>query len=210
MEKKRSNNFKDKTGQQIGELFIKSYAYTDEKHRAIWQCICSCGNEVFKSTSQLQTLKTCGHLLGTNSRHGRLYNRWYNIKERTTNTDNPGYKDYGKRGITMCSKWLNSFDAFVEDMGIPPKGYSLDRIDNNKGYYKENCRWVDRWAQAANKRNNILVNFKNKKMPLKVACREANLNYKIVHQRMVRQNLNPQENFNWYLQRQIKEWENGK
>ena len=66
--------------------------------------------------------------------------------------DNKNNKHYKQKGITICDRWINSFDNFVEDMGIRPnKEYTLDRLDNNKGYFKENCRWTTWYQQQNNK-----------------------------------------------------------
>ena len=70
--------------------------------------------------------------------------------QRCTNEKHPAYDRYGGRGITVCNEWLESFDAFFIDMGDRPKGVEIDRIDNNLGYFKDNCRWDSR---ANNNRN---------------------------------------------------------
>lgn len=79
------------------------------------------------------------------------YNIWRNLKARCSNTNNPAYSRYGGRGITFCDKWTE-FSGFIEDMGIRPDGMTLDRIDNDKGYYKENCRWASYYTQRHNQR----------------------------------------------------------
>lgn len=71
---------------------------------------------------------------------------------RCYNPKNKDFKDYGGRGITVCDEWRNSFKAFLDDMGKRPPGKTLDRIDVNKGYYKENCRWATTSVQQINKR----------------------------------------------------------
>lgn len=73
--------------------------------------------------------------------------------QRVTNKNNPRYKDYGGRGITICKRWLICFDNFFEDMGAKPTlKHSIDRIDNNKGYSKLNCRWATDLQQVYNRR----------------------------------------------------------
>lgn len=79
------------------------------------------------------------------------YSSWHNMKQRCNNPNDKDYIRYGKRGITVCERW-NSFDNFLEDMGERPKGTTLDRIDNSKGYYPENCRWATKKEQTHNSR----------------------------------------------------------
>lgn len=72
------------------------------------------------------------------------------MKERCLNKNKWDYKYYGGRGITISDEWLNDFNKFIEDMGDKPEGHTLDRIDTNKGYCKENCKWSTRTQQAQN------------------------------------------------------------
>jgi hypothetical protein len=72
--------------------------------------------------------------------------------ERCTNKNHHQYDDYGGRGITVTVRWRKNFWAFVGDIGTRPKGKTLDRIDNDKGYYADNCRWATDSEQAKNRR----------------------------------------------------------
>jgi hypothetical protein len=89
-------------------------------------------------------------------RKHELYYTFYNMIQRCYNPNNPDYKHYGGRGIKVCDRWLEvkGFLNFIEDVGVKPKGKSLDRIDNNADYSKENCRWSTQYEQSRNKRNN--------------------------------------------------------
>jgi hypothetical protein len=95
--------------------------------------------------------------------HGKKYEMekrvWHGMRARCHNPKNQAYPRYGGRGIFMCDEWRDNFDCFYEDMGPKPHGFDLDRIDNNKGYSKENCQWVTRKENCRNTRNNIKVNI---------------------------------------------------
>lgn len=81
---------------------------------------------------------------------------WKTMRQRCANPNRKGYENYGGRGIAVCPEW-DSFEQFKSDMGYRPAGKTLDRIDNDKGYSKENCRWADWETQAANRRKPVLV-----------------------------------------------------
>ncbi len=86
-----------------------------------------------------------------------IYYIWKGMRNRCNNPNNQNYKDYGGRGIKVCKQW-DSFQNFQKDMSSTyKKGLTLDRINNNKGYYPKNCRWADRKMQGNNRRSNILL-----------------------------------------------------
>ena len=92
-----------------------------------------------------------------------IYGSWYAMKQRCGNKNNLAFKNYGGRGITFCNKWID-FIGFKEDMeNSYKKGLTLERINNEDNYYKENCEWATRLKQCRNKRNNVVLEFKGQK-----------------------------------------------
>lgn len=89
----------------------------------------------------------------------RLYRTWQHMRSRCMNKDNDSFANYGGRGITICSEW-DSFENFRDDMGNPSSPeHTIDRIDNDKGYSKSNCRWANATTQGRNKRNNRVIEY---------------------------------------------------
>lgn len=119
--------------------------------------------------------------------HHRLYGVWENIKTRCQNKNNHNYKRYGERGIELCDEWQD-FKGFKEwayangyDKNAPRGQCTLDRIDNNKGYSPDNCRWTSIEVQANNKRNNILYVMDGEMLSLRNICVKIGINYKTEH-----------------------------
>jgi hypothetical protein len=92
-----------------------------------------------------------------------LYTVWMSMKDRCRNPNNHAWKNYGARGIFVCDEWQSDFWKFVEDMGPRPDGYTLDRIDNEKGYFPENCRWASRSQQQRNRRVTVYVEVEGRR-----------------------------------------------
>ena len=108
-------------------------------------------------------IKSCGCLKGElhGLRRHKLYGTWRQMVQRCTNPKHKNYGDYAERGITVCEEWLDikNFIAWAESTHPNEGGYTLDRIDNDKGYSPENCRWADKTAQVLNRR--IMKNNKS-------------------------------------------------
>jgi len=146
---------KDITGQRSGRIEAVRFSHKQGKN-AMWLCKCDCGEEYITRGSKITTkaIKSCG-CIAKEKQHGmcgtRTYNVWENMIDRTTNANNKSYNNYGGRGITVCEEWKN-FRNFYADMGELTDGLDIDRIDNDKGYSKDNCRLITRSENLENTR----------------------------------------------------------
>lgn len=151
----------DMTNEVYGRLTVLNKVDTkDATGSTFWLCKCECGNtkEVSRPNLIKGFVKSCGCLqeesrIKHNLSRSDEYNVWYGIKRRCTDPKFASYKYYGAVGLGLSEEW-NDFQTFLKDMGKrPSKSHDIDRIDNNKGYSKDNCRWVTKSINAQNKSN---------------------------------------------------------
>lgn len=115
------------------------------------------------------------------SKKDKTYSTWLSMKRRCDNIKQTDSKDYLLRGISVCDRWANCFENFLQDMGEKPEGLSLERLDVNKGYEPSNCIWADNKTQQNNKTNNILIEHFGEVMSLKHWCDLKGIQYKTAH-----------------------------
>ncbi len=187
-------SFKDISGQRFGRLVVARRAENSNGGSARWLCKCDCGGETVTLGACLRRsrnpTRSCGCLARERvsiantgrdrSTHGMtftpIYRKWDSMIRRCHNENHPQYKNYGWRGIGVCEAWLNSFEQFFADVGLPPApGYSLDRIDNDGNYEPGNVRWATHIEQQNKKTNNHIVVLGGDKMTLAQAIRASDL-----------------------------------
>jgi len=154
----------DLTGRRFGKLVALHPVATKTRWgKRKWLCVCDCGNrkEVVGTNLSTGNTQSCGcvgrsRLSERQRTHGLsshpLYSTWKAMRSRCYNPNNKAYANYGGRGITMCNAWRESFVTFLRDMGDRPQGTSLERVDNARGYYPDNCTWATPKQQANNRR----------------------------------------------------------
>lgn len=200
---------KDLTGEKFGRLTVIKYygmiPYDGKNHRA-WICKCECGKECVKWGARLRIgkVRSCGCLLKEKPwaiKHGqgkrgiktsKAYHAWEGMKSRCYGSKGEDIRLYSSRGITVCDRWINSFTNFLEDMGNPPyegRHCQLDRIDNNKGYSKENCRWTTARQNTNNRNCTVRVNGE----PLSYVSEREGVNHAALYYRFVIKGLNIRE-----------------
>ena len=164
----------DLIGKRFGKLIVLKWIGKDKWGHSKWLCQCDCGNKIIVLGYGLTSgnTKSCGCLQkeGNSIKHGHnrrgkvtgFYRSWYQMIQRCINPNNKDYHNYGGRGIKVCKRWLK-FENFLEDMieGWRP-GLTLERRKNEKGYFKDNCKWVTREEQQRNTRGNHLLTYNGK------------------------------------------------
>jgi len=197
----------DLTGQQFGRLTVIKRVKNNKHHQIRWLCQCDCGNYVVVVGNSLRQrlTKSCGCLsiestIKRNTVHGhnncnyrsKTYTVWDAMIQRCNNSNHPSYKNYGGRGIRVCEAWLK-FENFLKDMGESSDKMSIDRINNNGDYCKENCKWSTKKEQERNKRNNKRITINNDTKLLIEWCEQFNLNANTVRSRIYTYKWTPEE-----------------
>ena len=180
----------DLSNKKFGMLKVVEYYGVDTRGERLWKCVCDCGNEKIAKSYDLRKGKTdnCGCMrykrIGEkNRKHGltntHIYRVWGNMKTRCTNPKNDEYHNYGGKGIMYCDEWdefINFYEWSIKN------GYdetlSIDRIDNDKDYSPDNCRWVTMREQQNNRSNNRIVVLNGEEDTLANWSRRLGIKYK--------------------------------
>lgn len=198
---------KNELGHRYGRLLVIRYVESLDA-KAAWLCLCDCGSEITVTGDGLRkgNHKSCGcfrrdHSRAKSTTHGqsnsgglrresRAYKSWQEMKARCGNPKHISYPNYGGRGLTFDPSW-EVYDNFFADMGERPEGHSLDRVNNELGYSKGNCKWSTRLEQNQNRRLCHFIQYKGKLKVLSEWCRELKIDYHQAYRRIIQQQVNP-------------------
>jgi hypothetical protein len=190
------NRSPDLTGERFGRLTCIKIARKSKNRHILWLCKCDCGNEVTVFASNLKRGNTisCGcyhkerdsesHIIHSQSKT-RLYSIWIGMKKRCFNRNTKAYEYYGGRGIKVCEDWLDftKFHDWAKNNGYND-GLSLERINVEKDYEPENCKWIPFEEQAKNTRRNVFLSFNNKRMTISDWAKEMKMSTSILRFRL--------------------------
>lgn len=190
----------DLTGHKYGRLTVLEFSHFKRSPRghknAYWKCACDCGKMVVKPAQGLRngSVKSCGCFRADENKRRfskpydrRLLSVHSGMMTRCYDQNFKYYDYYGGRGIAVCDEWygkegLDAFRKWAMENGYK-RGLQIDRIDNDKGYSPDNCRWVDRFEQGKNKRNNVWVTINGETKILAEWCRILDMDYSTVKKR---------------------------
>lgn len=187
------SNFQNLVGKKFNKLTVIKYIGKTNDGHSFWECKCDCGKICKKNSRNLKSgnTKSCGcykkickklNAKYNYSVNRSLYRCWGAMKNRCFNEMDKHYIYYGGRGIKVCDEWKDSFENFYnwsiangykeEKLPSGRNKWTIDRIGNNGNYCPENCRWVDKYVQSNNKRNNRFITYKNQTKTLAQWARE--------------------------------------
>jgi hypothetical protein len=199
------SRFIDKVGRVYGYLKVISLHEIKKREGSVWLCRClfnNCGKEVIVRGHSLEVgnTRSCGCFNSAESRKrvfidGRSFSKEYkvydNMHNRCYNPSNKRYIDYGGRGIIVCENWHrdnpNGYLKFLEDMGnVPSDKHTIERLNNDLGYCKENCKWVLRSVQNRNRRNSVNVTINGLTLCLKDWATKMGISYNILYKNYIK------------------------
>ena len=179
-----------KAGDKYNRLTAVRFDHRNKHGSQYWLFKCDCENEKIIRVSSVKnnSAKSCGCLhkeikTTHGMSHSNEYHSWASMKQRCLNKKNSHYKNWGGRGIKICKRWMK-FENFYKDMGERLEGTTLDRIDNNKGYLKENCRWATAKEQLSNTRRNHLLTYNGRTMTVTQWASQIGISRMTLHKRV--------------------------
>lgn len=195
---------RDLAGMIFGRLYVVGKSDQRQHRRVVWECICECGATAYVPTGSLTSGNTascgCRQRKGKpkHSMHGTPeYNSWCQMRYRCYRQSRPDFRHYGGRGIVVCDRWRESFQAFFDDMGRRPSPrHSLDRIDCDGDYCPSNCRWSTQREQTRNQRRTHWITYGGQTKCMADWAEERGMSYTKLRRRL---------NLGWSAERALTE-----
>jgi len=184
---------KDLAGERFGRLVVLSLAGRNPRR---WLCVCDCGvekevrgdNLLSGHTTSCDCLRRerVSEATRSHGMHGTpAYRVWLGMRQRCRDPKRPNWQWYGGRGIQVCERWRDSFEAFFADMGEPGPGQTIERLDPEGPYSPENCVWADDRTQSRNRRDTIYVDFQGERRKLIDLVEEYGVGRHLVYNRLL-------------------------
>lgn len=219
MGKQRNMEKREITGERFGRWLVLEEKDQSKSYMRNFLCKCDCGNYKVVQLSSLTTGRStsCGcykkeeninrltkNGRAENGKHTGEYNSWSIMIQRCTNSNHERYKNYGGRGISVCDRWLESFDNFLEDMGKrPTPNHSIDRFPNINGNYEPiNCRWATKEQQYRGKTDNRWVELNGERMIISDFCKKVKKPLSAIHFHL-KKNRSIEEIYLFYVNKQV-------
>lgn len=193
---------RDLAGMKFGLLTVIRQSGRAAKREVIWRCRCACGGktDVVGTSLTRGATKSCGCAMPAmvqtaRTTHGDTkrgdtspeFRVWQGMIARCENQKHRSFKRYGGRGISVCARWRNSYEAFLVDMGRrPTPQHQIDRVDNEKGYEPGNCRWATASEQARNRSSSRQIKVGGRSQTLVAWAEEAGLSRSTIASRIER------------------------
>lgn len=184
---------KDLTGQVFGYWTVLNRDYNKNKHgHRMYLCRCICGKEKILRGSMLVSGGSISCGCKTAGKHGKThgmannytYKSWIAMRTRCMNFMDSRFPQYGGKGIKVCDSWAESFEEFYKDMGDRPHNTTIDRIDNSKGYFKDNCRWATPMEQTLNRDETVWLTYKGETMCMTHLCEKFGMSRVMLKDRL--------------------------
>ena len=200
----------DLAGQRFGRLVAIRDVGSNAHRRRLWLCRCDCGEQTVVCTNSLRKkdTKSCGCLLRESTTHGhtingkrsRTYICWQQMLSRCRNPNDTSFSYYGGRGITVCELWF-SFENFLADIGESPEGLTIERVDNDGNYSKNNCIWASQYVQQNNRRNCIFATIDGRTQTLTQWARELGIKRHMIDYLIKRKDMTPEQAIEFAVKR---------
>lgn len=182
---------KVRSGMIFGDYLVIGFSHKTERNLNYWFCRCKCGNLKCIAATQLTRKERPARQCSSCSRsthgksHTRVHKIWEGMIARCNKEDHKSYSRYGARGISVCQRWMK-FENFLEDMGEPPTSkHTLERIDNDKNYEKENCEWKTMTEQNRNKSTNHKLTYKGQTMCISEWAEKTGIHKETIRHRIL-------------------------